>query len=148
MTDAPSTIAEQRKDLLRQVVFNRATDIPSSQPELFRAEVGLVVHGFMADFYAAALAEAAPERAEQVAAELAEYLDDGALPEYAWDRAVELGHNPQQWIDEYEAAHRKRAEKAAVATGSVAEGTYRPALCGCGNPTHSSLVECPPSPDA
>lgn len=114
MTESPSTIAEQRQDLLRQVILNRAMDVPSSQPELFRAEVGLVVHGFMADFYAAALAELDPERAEQVAAELAEYLDDGALPEYAWDRAVELGHNPRQWVAEFEAAREKRAKQAAA----------------------------------
>jgi hypothetical protein len=114
MTGSPATIAEQRKDLLRQVVFNRAADIPGSQPELFRAEVGLVVHGFMADFYAAALAELDPTRAEQVAVELAEYLDDGALPEYAWDRAVQLGHNPQQWIDDFETTRRERTDQAAA----------------------------------
>jgi hypothetical protein len=113
MTDSPATIAEQRRDLLRMVVLNRAMEVPGDQPELFRAEVGLVVHGFMADYYAAALAEVAPELAERVAMELAEYLDDGALPEYAWDRAVELGHNPRQWVAEYEAAREKRAKQAA-----------------------------------
>ncbi|MFD7416829.1 hypothetical protein [Kitasatospora purpeofusca] len=114
MTDSPSTVAEQRRDLLRQVVLNRAMDVPGSQSELFRAEVGLIVHGFMADYYAAALTEVAPERAAEIAVELAEYLDDGALPEYAWERAVELGHDPQRWFDEYEAARKKRAKQATA----------------------------------
>jgi len=114
MYDAPTTIADQRRALLRQAVLSRAADVPSDQRELFRAEVGLVVHAFMADTYAAALAELDPVRAEQVAAELAEYLDDGALPEYAWDRAVQLGHNPQQWIDDFETARRERSAQAAT----------------------------------
>lgn len=33
------------------------------------------------------------------------------------------------------------------ATGSIDDGTYRPALCGCGNPTHSWLIACPPDVD-
>lgn len=114
MYDAPSTIADQRRTLLRQAVLSRAADVPSDQRELFRAEVGLVVHAFMADTYAAALAKLDPVHAEQVAEELASYLDDGALPEYAWDRAIALGHDPQQWVNEFEASRAKRAQQASA----------------------------------
>jgi hypothetical protein len=115
-TETPATVAAHRADLLRQVVFNRASHVPSDQRRLFAAEIGLTVHAFMADFYAAALAEVDPERAEQVAKELTEYLDDGALPEFAWDRAVELGHDPQAWVDEWDAAQAAAdaAQQAAV----------------------------------
>lgn len=35
-------------------------------------------------------------------------------------------------------------ELLVTASGTPGDGTYKPALCGCGNPTHSSLIECPP----
>ncbi|MGW7435675.1 hypothetical protein [Streptomyces sp. NPDC054849] len=35
-------------------------------------------------------------------------------------------------------------ELLVTASGDHSDGTYKPALCGCGNPTHSPLVECPP----
>lgn len=110
-TIANDTIAAQRKDLLRQVVFDRAGGVPEDQKLLFSAEVGLTVHAFMADTYAAVLAAIDPVKAEQVARELAEILDDGALPEYAWDRAVSLGHNPQAWVDEWDRIQAKRFPK-------------------------------------
>ncbi|WP_327069265.1 hypothetical protein [Kitasatospora sp. NBC_01302] len=113
MNDSPNTVAAQRADLLRQVVFNRAESVPADQRRWFSAEIGLTVHAFMADFYAAALAEVDPERAEQVARELAEYLEDGALPEYSWDRAVELGHDPRVWVAEWDKAQAAMVEKPA-----------------------------------
>lgn len=111
--DTPRTIAEQRKDLLRQVVFNRP-DGAYDNRELFAAEIGLTVHAYMADVYAEALAKLDPIRAEEVAQELADVLDDGALPEYAWDRAIELGHDPRVWAEEWQEALRRRAEKTAT----------------------------------
>lgn len=50
-----------------------------------------------------------------------------------WDRAAERW----QLVHDEDNADEQ-------ATGSIEEGTYRPALCGCGHPTHSPLVECPP----
>lgn len=110
MTDTTPTVSTHRKDLLRQVVFNRAADIPSDQKRLFSAEIGLTAFAFMAEYYAAALADLDPQRAEQVAQELDEYLEDGALPEYAWDRAVKLGHDPQLWATEWD-ARKKEANR-------------------------------------
>lgn len=106
MAFSPTTIAAQRADLLRQVVSNRTNAVPSDDKRLFSAEVGLTVHAYMADVYAAALAELDPERAEEVARELAEDLDAGALPAYAWERAAELGHDPQAWRDHWLAGRK------------------------------------------
>lgn len=105
------TVDAQRRDLLRQVVFNRAGGVPGDQKLLFSAEIGLTLHAFMAEFYAAALQDIDPERAEQVAQTLAGYLDGGALPEYAWDRAEAWGHNPQEWADEWDQIMVKRREQ-------------------------------------
>ena len=110
-TTAPSTLAAQRADLLKQIVFNRADSVSPDDRRLFSAEIGLAVHAFMADFYAEALAEIDPVKAEEVAKELADYLDDGALPEYAWDRAVALGHDPKVWVQQWEVAQKRLAEK-------------------------------------
>lgn len=99
MNIAPNTIAAQRADLLRHVVLDRPGDAISNR-DLFRAETGCLVHAYMADFYAAALAEIDPAKAEEVAQQLADDLDAGALPVYAWHRAAELGHDPQAWRDQ------------------------------------------------
>jgi hypothetical protein len=113
MTIAPSTLAAQRAGLLKQIVFNRADSVSPDDRRLFSAEIGLAVHAFMADFYAEALAAIDPERAEAVAKELADYLDDGALPEYAWDRAVALGYDPQVWVEQWEVAQKKLVKRAS-----------------------------------
>lgn len=110
---APNTIAAQRADLLRNVVIDRASQVGTSERQLFNALVGLTVHAYMADVYAAALAEAAPELAEEVAQELADDLDAGALPSFAWSRAVELGHDPQDWIDDFLTSRAKQAAKTS-----------------------------------
>jgi hypothetical protein len=108
---APTTIADQRATLLRHVVLDRPSNIDTDDRDLFQAHTGLLVHAYMADRYAAALAELDPELAAEIAQELADELDAGALPTYAWHRAVELGHNPQDWKDDHAQALAKRAAK-------------------------------------
>lgn len=128
---APNTIAGQRANLLRHVVIDRPADTSTEERDLFQAHTGLLVHAYMADRYAAALHEFDPELAAEIAQELADELDAGALPTYAWRRAVELGHNPQDWKDDYTQAQAKRAaaEKASqFKTVRVIE--IRCALCG------------------
>jgi hypothetical protein len=49
-----------------------------------------------------------------VAQELADDLDAGALPSFAWERAVELGHDPQAWIDDFLA--QRANQQAATAS--------------------------------
>jgi hypothetical protein len=115
----PDTIAAQRESLLRQVVFDRPSTVSSDNRKLFSAEIGLTVHAFMADFYAAALAELDPVKADEVAKELAEYLDAGALPVYAWERAVQLGHDPKVWVAEWEVAQQQLAEKVTSEAAEV-----------------------------
>jgi len=117
---APNTIAAQRADLLRNVVIDRASEVGTSERQLFQALIGLTVHAYMADVYAAALAEVAPERAEEVAQELADDLDAGALPSFAWSRAVELGHDPQDWIDDFLTSRAKRLAVKSNEEGSPA----------------------------
>jgi hypothetical protein len=131
MPETSSTIAAQRKDLLRQVVFNRAGGIPEDQKLLFSAECGLTVHAFMAEFYAAALQEIDPVKADKVAEQLASYLDDGALPEYAWDRAEALGYDPQEWADEWDRIQAKRFPKPEMSQfRQVTCFELKCALCG------------------
>ena len=112
---APTTIAAQRADLLRNVVIDRASHAGDGNRELFQALIGLTVHAYMADVYAA-LAEVNPAYAEEIAQELADDLDAGALPSYAWQRAVEVGHDPQDWIDDYLTTRAKQAAKAEDAS--------------------------------
>ncbi len=111
---APNTIATQREDLLRQIVIDRPSQAGTNERQLFQALIGLTVHAYMADTYAAALTELDPARAEEIAQELADDLDAGALPTYAWHRAVELGHDPQDWISDFHQARTKQAAKAAA----------------------------------
>lgn len=54
-----------------------------------------------------------PRTTELALADLREELDAGDFSETAFDDAEKLGHDPQKWIDEYQAARKKRAEKAA-----------------------------------
>lgn len=110
----PATAAAQRKDLLRQVVFNRAANVPGDQRDLFNAEVRSAIHAFTAALYAEALVRVDPELADRVAANVARYLDGGALPVYAWVRAQGLGCDPQAWVDEFEAAQERTAGPAAA----------------------------------
>lgn len=130
-TIAHSTIAEQRKDLLRQVVFNRAAGVPADQKLLFSAECGLTVTAFSAEFFAAALFDVDPAKAEEVAQELVDYLSAGPLPAFAWARAVELGHNPQEWVDEWERIQAKRFPKPEVSQfRQITCFELKCALCG------------------
>lgn len=99
----PVTVAAQREDLLRQVVFNRAERVSSDQPLLFNAEVRSAIHAFTAALYAEALVGLDPVRADEVARNVARYLAGGALPIYAWVRAEALGHDPQVWSDAFDA---------------------------------------------
>lgn len=143
---APNTIAAQRADLLRNVVLDRP-DVNSDR-DLYNANVGLLVHAYMADRYAEALAERFPELAEQIAQELADELDAGALPTYAWHRAVALGHDPQDWKDDYAQAQAKRAaaEKAnQFQTVKVIE--IRCALCSYVYDEEGEGIGCFDSPE-
>ena len=85
-------------------------------------------------------------RAAHTLASLIHDLVPGSREE---SRAIEALEQAVFWA--HAGVDRRGAKRPArhaepTATGSVAEGTYRPVLCGCGNPTHSPLIACPPSP--
>lgn len=97
---AAHTVPEMTEDLLRQTLD---------------ATTG-GVHAWAAFRFLQALKRTDPDLAADIVAELGAELDSGEIGEWAWDAAVEAGHDPQKWADERD---QHRAERSG-ATGETA----------------------------
>jgi len=107
------------EELLRQTLA--ATEglfnAPSDDPGALAAYALSGVHAWSAHRFLTALMKADPDLAADTAADLAEQLDSGEIGEWAWDAAVEAGHDPQQWAD---ARAQARAEKPRTTNTAAA----------------------------
>ncbi|MFD5678380.1 hypothetical protein [Streptomyces sp. NPDC127040] len=124
---------ETGKGLL-QSILRSSSDIQGtwrSDPDLFNALIGGVVHGWMAYRYLEGLHQADPRRAREIVAEVAEELDDGELAEWAWDTAEKAGHDPKQWAEDYQNAQAKKAgETRTRFTERLAEALNEARMAG------------------
>jgi len=124
--NAANTVPEMSEELLRQTLT--ATEglfnAPSNDPGALAAYALSGVHAWSAYRFLKALMKADPDLAADTAADLAEQLDSGEIGEWAWEAAVEAGHDPQQWADD---RAQSRAEKTCPpeAAAASAEETSR-----------------------
>ncbi|MEV7675876.1 hypothetical protein [Streptomyces sp. NPDC088752] len=131
--DAPRTVAETAKGLLRQTLSSTHDLIEeiSTSPAAVAAHANAGVTAWMAFRYLEALHHADPKLAARIVAETAEQLDDGAIGEFAHDAATTAGHDPNAWQDEFETKRAKQqsetGKELAAATG---EGEQAPAPAG------------------
>lgn len=111
--EAPSTVGDATEELLRQTLRSTRHMIDADRAdELFAAHATAGVMAWAAYRYLKALRTADPHLAAAVVADTAEQLDDGAIGEWAWEAAVDAGHDPQEWQNAPEAQAAKAAEKA------------------------------------
>ncbi|WP_372412028.1 hypothetical protein [Streptomyces luteireticuli] len=118
---AASTVPEKTEELLRQTLnaTNGLFNAPSDDPGAVAAYALSGVHAWAAYRFLKALVKADPDLAADTAADLAEQLDSGEIGEWAWDAAVEAGHDPQQWADDRDQA---RAEKPSTTDTAATSG--------------------------
>jgi hypothetical protein len=116
--EAPTDVRGVGTELLKQTIHSQVDmhGKSGSNPEEFLAHVSASVHAWMAYRFLEALHTADPRLAASIAAEVAGQLDSGEIGEFAWDAAVEAGHDPQKWHDDYKAHLRDRAAKKDAET--------------------------------
>jgi len=116
--EAPTDVREVGTELLKQTIHSQADMYgkSGSNPEEFYAHLSASVNAWMAYRFLDALHTADPRLAASTAAEVAGQLDSGEIGEFAWDAAVEAGHDPQKWHDDYKAHLKDRAAKKAAET--------------------------------
>jgi hypothetical protein len=100
-TDIRQTGADLLKHTLRSLT--KSHDTPIEDRDRYHAHILGAVNGWTAYRFLAALYKADPRLAQHTVNELAGELDSGEIGEWAWDTAVEAGHDPQVWADEYQA---------------------------------------------
>ncbi|GAA0897961.1 MULTISPECIES: hypothetical protein [Streptomyces violaceusniger group] len=118
---AASTVPEMTEELLRQTLnaTNGLFSAPSDDPGAVAAYALSGVHAWAAYRFLKALIKSDPDLAADTVADLAEQLDSGEIGEWAWDAAVEAGHDPQKWADDRAQA---RAEKSATTDSAATSG--------------------------
>jgi hypothetical protein len=100
---AAHTVHELTEDLLRQTL-NANSPAPSGE------------HAWTAFRLLRALKRTDPDLAADVVAELGEELDSGEIVEWAWDAALDAGHDPQEWAHERARAAELSSDNGATTT--------------------------------
>lgn len=125
------TVDNMSKDLLEQVVYSTSDlfDAPSNDPGAVAAHAVAGTHAWIGYRLLQELRCSDPKLAAKVVAELGEQLESGEVGEWAWDTAVEDGHDPDQWVKDYKERKARRAEREAAkaaaaetAAGAEAQG--------------------------
>lgn len=121
----PGAVAEMAKGMLHRTLQSTAEMFDAdTETEKGRAAFIAWVHSgsyaWTSYRLLEALKKADPDLAETTVRELNEQLESGEIGEWAWDAAVQAGHDPQKWRDDYEAHLKQRAEKDAAKAEPVA----------------------------
>jgi hypothetical protein len=121
---AAHTVPDMTEDLLRQTL-NATTGVfnaPSGDPGAIAAYALAGVHAWAAFRFLQALKRTDPDLAADIVAELGDELDSGEIGEWAWDAAVEAGHDPQKWAEERAQPRAEHpSDRAATAPAGTAE---------------------------
>lgn len=116
LPDPTNAIPEMTRDLLHRVTLASQELYEAcgpSDPAAMAAHALSGANAWISYRLLQALRVADPQLAESVIENLHDELDAGDFAETAYDDAEKTGHDPEQWVEDFKAARKRRAGQAA-----------------------------------